>query len=315
LPYHRTRDSQREAALGAAKIGTTGRGIGPAYEDKVVRRAVRMGELTDQEALRARLGGPELAGHAVDEIIAQALSWGRQLEPYLCDTVEYLGERMAAGHSILFEGAQGAMLDVDHGTYPFVTSSNTIAGGACCGSGVGPTAIDAVLGVAKAYTTRVGAGPFPTEEHSDAMDVLSTRGGEFGATTGRPRRCGWFDAVLLRRAALLNGLTGLAVTKMDVLTGLSPLKIATGYRLDGHSIAAPPSSSVTLARCEPIYEELPGWTEDVTSIRDYDDLPIAARDYLERIEALVGVPVQLVSVGPERGQVIVRDDPFDVSNT
>ncbi len=315
LPHHRTRDSQREAALGAARIGTTGRGIGPAYEDKVVRRAVRMGDLTDEGALRSRLVGPELAGHDADEIVAQALEWGRQLEPHITDTVEVLHRRMAAGDSILFEGAQGAMLDVDHGTYPYVTSSNTIAGGACCGAGVGPTAIDAVLGVVKAYTTRVGEGPFPTEEQSDAMARLSKRGGEFGATTGRARRCGWLDAVILRRAAQLNGLTGLAVTKMDVLTGIDPIRIATGYELDGRSLNAPPSSSRALGRCRPVYEELPGWTEDVSVVRSYTDLPPNARAYLERIEALVGVPVQLVSVGPERGQVIVRDDPFQTANT
>jgi adenylosuccinate synthase len=315
LPYHRARDSQREAALGAAKIGTTGRGIGPAYEDKVVRRAVRMGDLADETTLRTRLVGPDLSGHSVDDLVRQALEWGEQLAPHVTDTVEVLGQRMAAGDSILFEGAQGAMLDVDHGTYPFVTSSNTIAGGACCGAGVGPTAIDAVLGVVKAYTTRVGEGPFPTEEQSDEMALLSTRGGEVGATTGRARRCGWFDAVLLRRAALLNGLTGLAVTKMDVLTGIDPIRIATGYRLDGREITAPPSSSEALARCEPIYEEVPGWTEDVTGVRAYGDLPETARSYLERIEILVGVPVQLVSVGPERGQVIVRDDPFETVKT
>ena len=313
LPHHRTRDSRREAALGAARIGTTGRGIGPAYEDKVVRRAVRMGDLVDEPTLRSRLEGPDLSGHTVDDLVRQALDWGSQLAPHVTDTVEVIGQRMAAGDSILFEGAQGAMLDVDHGTYPFVTSSNTIAGGACCGAGVGPTAIDAVLGVVKAYTTRVGEGPFPTEEHSDVMALLSSRGGEVGATTGRARRCGWFDAVLLRRAALLNGLTGLAVTKMDVLTGIDPIRIATGYRLDGRELTAPPSSSEALARCEPIYEELPGWTEDVTAVRAYGDLPATARAYLERIEALVGVPVQLVSVGPERGQVIVREDPFDAA--
>lgn len=312
LPCHRQLDGRREQARGARRIGTTGRGIGPAYEDKVARHAVRMGDLLDPEVLSVRLEslGADALGMDPGAMAEMAEPWRRQLGPYIADTVDMLHRRMAAGESVLFEGAQGTMLDVDHGTYPFVTSSNTIAGGACCGAGVGPRHIDAVLGVVKAYTTRVGEGPFPSELDDEVAERLQRQGSEFGATTGRPRRCGWFDAVIARRSAALNSLSGLAITKLDVLQGLGRLRIATSYRLDGAPVDGFPCTAEALARCHPVYEDHPGWTEDVSGIRRYAELPPAARAYVERIEEVVGVPVCLVSVGPERGQVIVRSDPF-----
>jgi adenylosuccinate synthase len=305
LPYHRTRDGASEAKRGNRKIGTTGRGIGPAYEDKAGRRAVRMGDLLAPDRLADVLGD---AGEL--QVLDQALQWGRQLAPFITDTVGLIHERMAAGGAVLFEGAQGTMLDLDHGTYPYVTSSNTVAGGACSGAGVGPTAIDGVLGIVKAYTTRVGEGPFPTELFDDVAETLAKRGGEVGATTGRARRCGWLDAVILRRAVQLNGITGLAVTKMDVLSGLDTLRVATAYELDSERIGAPPAGAADLARCTPVYEELAGWSEDIGGVRRFEDLPANAQAYLERLEELAGVPVQLVSVGPQRERVIVREDPF-----
>ena len=307
LPHHRALDGRKELQRGSKKIGTTGRGIGPAYEEKAARTALRVGDLLDRERLAA---GLEPWNDSATDLLQQALEWGKHLSPYIVDTVQFVHERMAAGDSVLFEGAQGTMLDLDHGSYPFVTSSNTVAGGACCGAGVGPRHIDAVLGIVKAYTTRVGEGPFPTEQFGTVADRLQTAGGEFGATTGRPRRCGWFDAVLARRSAALNSLSGLAVTKIDVLSGVEQLAVATAYEMDGSRITAPPSSVTELERCRPIYEYHQGWTEDVSGIRHYSDLPATARAYLERLEQLVGVPVQMVSVGPERSQVIVRSDPL-----
>jgi len=308
LPHHRVADGRKERQRGAKKIGTTGRGIGPAYEDKAARQAFRVGDLLAPDRLASGLAGSQ--SNQTPDLVRQATAWGKRLAPFIVDTVQFVHDRMADGVSILFEGAQGTMLDVDHGSYPFVTSSNTVAGGACCGGGVGPRHIDAVLGIVKAYTTRVGEGPFPTEQAGEIADRLQTAGGEFGATTGRPRRCGWFDAVLARRSAALNSLSGLAVTKMDVLSGIDQLAIATEYELDGQRISSPPSSAAQLERCVPIYEHHPGWKEDVTGIRQYDELPHTACAYLERLEQLVGVPVQMVSVGPERSQVIVRSDPL-----
>jgi len=306
LPRHRQQDGMSEARRGRRKIGTTGRGIGPAYEDKVGRRAVRIGDLLDPSRLLRALGESD-----DPTVLENARKWGDELGPYITDTVGLIHERMAAGADVLFEGAQGTMLDVDHGTYPYVTSSNTVAGGACTGSGVGPTAIDGVLGIAKAYTTRVGEGPFPTELFDDVADKLARRGGEVGATTGRARRCGWPDAVILKRAVQLNGVTGLAVTKMDVLSGFERLKLCTAYELAGEVIDAPPASAADLARCRPVYEELAGWRDPIDHVRSFDDLPGAARDYLLKLEQQTGVPVQLVSVGPQRERVIVREDPFE----
>lgn len=318
MPYHTRLDRLREEALGARRIGTTGRGIGPTYEDKVARRGVRVADLVDEEALAARLdavlpeknrmiaewyGGEPLSK---EELLAWAARFRPQLAPLVTDTVALLDRANRAGEGILFEGAQGTFLDVDHGTYPYVTSSSTVAGGACAGAGVGPTAIHAVIGIAKAYATRVGAGPFPSEAEGADEEGLRARGAEFGATTGRPRRCGWFDAVLARHAMHLNGVTHLAITKLDVLSGLERIPVVVGYEgLDG-----PPSGAAALASVRPVYEHLPGWQEDLSAVRRWEELPDAARAYLSRLEALVGVKIGLVSVGPDRAQVLVRDPLF-----
>jgi adenylosuccinate synthase len=317
LPYHRELDRLREGALGDLGIGTTKRGIGPCYEDKVARRGVRLGDLLDPAALRARLaavlpeknrmlvewyGEPALD---VELLVAAHLALGERLRPFVGDAVELVHSVLDRGGSILFEGAQGTFLDIDHGSYPFVTSSTTTAGGACAGAGVGPTVIDEVVGIVKAYTTRVGAGPFPTEAHGDAGERLRAVGGEFGATTGRPRRCGWFDAPLVRRAARLNGLTRLALTKLDVLTGLSTIPVCIGYQ--GGS-----ASGGALDGAVPIYEDLPGWSQDISACRTYADLPAPCRAYVERLQHLVGVPIELVSVGPGREQTIVSGNLFDI---
>ncbi|MCB9779898.1 MAG: adenylosuccinate synthase [Alphaproteobacteria bacterium] len=318
LPYHRTLDDCRETALGGKKIGTTKKGIGPTYEDKVARRGVRVGDLLDEDALRNRLLAvlPEKnriltewygdAAHTVEELLAWARPLAERLRPHVRDTVAWLHRANRAGDRILFEGAQGTFLDVDHGTYPFVTSSNTVAGQACAGTGVGPTDIHAIVGIAKAYTTRVGAGPFPTELDDDLGARIREIGHEYGATTGRPRRCGWFDAALVRHAVQLNGTTHVALTKLDVLSGLESLLIAHAY--DG--LDSVPSGAEALAAVRPVYEEVPGWTEDITGCRSYDELPAACRAYVERIETLIGVPVGLVSVGPGRDEVIPRSPLF-----
>lgn len=318
LPYHRTLDDCRETALGGRKIGTTKKGIGPAYEDKVARRGVRICDLLDQDALRERLLAvlPEKnrqlvewygdATHTVDELLDWARPLAAQLRPLVADTVALLHQANADGAPILFEGAQGTFLDVDHGTYPFVTSSNTVAGQACAGTGVGPTDIHAVVGIAKAYTTRVGAGPFPTELDDELGAHIRQVGQEYGATTGRPRRCGWFDAALVKHGVRLNGTTHLALTKLDVLSGLETLQIAVRYETRD----TPPAGAEALAAVRPVYETLPGWTEDISACRTWDSLPDTCRAYVQRIEALVGVPVGLVSVGPGRDEIIVRDPLF-----
>ena len=320
LPYHRILDQAREAALGSDKIGTTGRGIGPTYEDKVARRGVRVEDLLDPEALRARVaavlpeknrmitewyGGEALA---LDEVLAWAAPLAERLRPLVGDTVALLDGANRAGQPVLYEGAQGTFLDVDHGTYPYVTSSNTVSGGACAGAGVGPTTIHAVIGIAKAYATRVGSGPFPTEDHGEPGARLRQVGNEFGATTGRPRRCGWFDAVLMRQAVRLNGVTHLGITKLDVLSGLAEIPVAVAYA------GAPLGSSArALEQARPLYETFPGWTEDISQARRWEDLPRAAQDYLDRLGALVGVPVGLVSVGVDRHQVLARDPLFSAA--
>jgi adenylosuccinate synthase len=322
LPWHTTLDKAREKAAGKHAIGTTGRGIGPAYEDKVTRRGVRVADLLNPEALRGML--EQIAKQKnfelvelykcdpidVDALYAQALEWGRELEPYVDNTTHTLGEALRTGANILFEGAQGTFLDIDHGTYPYVTSSNCVAGAVCAGAGVGPTKIDRVLGITKAYTTRVGEGPFVTEETGEFGEKLRTAGSEFGATTGRPRRCGWLDAVMLRESAMINGLTALAVNKLDIFSGIGDLRIATAYRLDGKICEAFPMTLAEVARAEPIYETLSGWDEDVRDCRRYEDLPKNARAYVDRIETLVGVPVEIISVGPGRNETIARNDPF-----
>ena len=317
LPWHRALDVAREVALGERKIGTTGRGIGPAYEDKVGRRGLRVADLLDDATLvahvaahlpaynlrLAELGGEPLAAGA---ILAELRPLAERIRPHARSAVRMLHEAHRAGQSILFEGAQGTFLDVDHGTYPFVTSSNTVAGAACAGSGVGPTAIDEVVGIAKAYCTRVGSGPFPTEQDNATGERLRAVGREFGATTGRPRRCGWFDVPMLRHAVMVNGLTRLALTKLDVLSGMDVVRVCTAYA----GLDEVPAGAAALGGAEPVYEELPGWTEPLAGITRFEKLPAHAQQYVSRLEALVGVPVSLVGTGPGRHDVIVRDALF-----
>ncbi|MCO4745174.1 MAG: adenylosuccinate synthase [Proteobacteria bacterium] len=316
MPYHRSLDILRERRLGNEKIGTTGRGIGPTYEDKVGRRGIRLGDLVQPDVLRTKLesvlpdknrmivewhGGEALV---LEDILEEYLGYGERLAKYLGDAAGLLHRVKRSGGSILFEGAQGTFLDVDHGTYPYVTSSNTVAGSACAGSGVGPTDIDEVVGIVKAYTTRVGSGPFPSEVDGDMEDRLRAAGHEYGATTGRPRRVGWFDAPLVRQAARVNGLTRVALTKLDVLSGLPTIPICVGY--EGYDEDFPDK----LENAVPIYEEMPGWTEDITKVADFSELPQAALDYVARLQDLMGVPVDVVSVGPARTETLVRGDLF-----
>ena len=322
LPVHRALDQARDAALGERGIGTTGRGIGPAYEDKMARRGVRMVDLLDPDVLRHRLElvlaernallrtvyGAE--GFEIDPLLAEMREFGQRLRPHITDAASFLHDALTAGKRVLFEGAQAAMLDIDHGTYPYVTSSNTVAGAVATGGGVAPRSIGRVLGIAKAYTTRVGAGSFPTEL-TDAMgEHLRQVGGEYGSTTGRPRRCGWFDAVVVRQSARLSGLAGLALTKLDVLSGIHPLRIAVAYEVDGRRWARVPASAAEFEQARPVYEELEGFAGDLADIRRFEDLPEAARRYVSRIEELTGVPVTLISVGAERDETILLRDPF-----
>jgi adenylosuccinate synthase len=323
LPSHIALDRARERASGANAIGTTGRGIGPAYEDKVARRAVRVADLFQRDRLAARLGEildfhnfvlsryfsaePVDFQRLLDDLVAQA----DRVAPLVTDISESLKAEMRRGGNIMFEGAQGALLDIDVGTYPFVTSSNTIAGEAAVGTGLGPRDIHKVLGIVKAYTTRVGAGPFPTELFDETGEHLSRVGHEFGAVTGRPRRCGWFDAVGLRRAVLHNSISSLGVTKLDVLDGLDTLRVCTGYRIDGEIREQPPLLPHRFSECEPVYEEHPGWSERTVGITDFSRLPANARKYLARLEELGGVPIDIVSTGPDRAETIVLRHPYD----
>ncbi|WP_018175445.1 MULTISPECIES: adenylosuccinate synthase [unclassified Thioalkalivibrio] len=323
LPYHVALDHAREKARGKAAIGTTGRGIGPAYEDKVARRGLRLDDLFHRERLAAKLG--EVMDYhnfalkhyfkapTIDqqEVLEQCLAHAERLQPMVADVAGRLHELRAQGRDVMFEGAQGTLLDIDHGTYPFVTSSNTTAGGASTGSGVGPRDIDYVLGITKAYTTRVGAGPFPTELFDNMGEHLATRGNEFGSTTGRARRCGWFDAVALKRAVAINSISGLCMTKLDVLDGLESVQICVGYDCGGKRHEVPPSGAEAYAACKPIYEEMPGWQESTVGIREYEKLPAAARAYLERLSEVVGVPIDMISTGPDRDETLVLRDPFD----
>ncbi len=323
LPYHVALDQARERASGKNAIGTTGRGIGPAYEDKVARRAVRVADLLDPPHLRARVESAlelhnfmlknyyQCEGVDSEQVIDEALAVADQIAPMVDDVPGRLHRMRREGVSILFEGAQGALLDIDQGTYPYVTSSNTTTGGAATGSGLSPGALDYVLGIVKAYATRVGAGPFPTELSDGTGKHLAAEGNEFGATTGRPRRCGWLDAVTLLRSIRLNGVTGLCVTKLDVLDRVDNIQICVGYRLDGRQIDAPPSGADALARCEPVYESMPGWMQSTVGARELADLPPRARAYLERITALTETPVDLVSTGAERDDIIIVRHPFD----
>ena len=321
LPLHPALDKAREAARGASKIGTTGRGIGPAYEDKVARRAIRLCDLAEPAVLSHKLDelllhhNTLLRGLGAETFEKQALL-DRLLElaPLLLPFAEPVWERLDAAHHegkrVLFEGAQAVMLDVDHGTYPFVTSSNTVAGNAAAGSGVGPGRIGYVLGIAKAYTTRVGSGPFPTELHDETGRLLGERGHEFGTVTGRPRRCGWFDATMVRQAVKVGGVDGLVLTKLDVLDGLPTLKICTGYRVNGEIMKRLPASIAAQEAAEPIYDEMPGWAGSTRGARSYAELPAEAVKYIRRIEELVEAPVVLLSTSPERDDTIVLRDPF-----
>ena len=324
MEYHRRLDQAQEASLSKEKkIGTTGRGIGPCYVDKVGRTGIKIGDLLDEGSLREKLAA------SLDEknfllkqkyreepvsfevVLANMLAYAEKLAPFVGNVSVELDKARKRGENILFEGAQGTQLDIDHGTYPFVTSSNTVAGNACNGSGFGPTHIDSVIGILKAYTTRVGEGPFPTELHDQTGEALQRKGGEFGATTGRKRRCGWLDGVVATDAVRLNGLTGLAITKLDVLSGQSKIKMATSYQLGDRSLNAMPSNIRDAARVKPVYEELAGWQSEINEVTAYEDLPVEAKDYVKRIEDFTGVEAVIVSVGPDRDETLLLKDPFD----
>jgi len=323
LPSHVALDVAREKARGASAIGTTGRGIGPAYEDKVSRRALRVSDLFVREKFAAKLG--EILDYhnfllqnyfgatPVDftKTLDEALKAAEIVGPLTADVTQILQDLSDSGQSILFEGAQGTFLDIDHGTYPFVTSSNTVAAAASTGTGVGPRNLDYILGIVKAYTTRVGAGPFPTELFDKMGEHLGSVGAEFGATTGRPRRCGWFDAVALRRSITNSSVSGLCVTKLDVLDGLETVRICVGYEIDGERIAGLPVVVDRFADCQPIYEDIPGWSESTVGATAYEDLPANAQSYLARIEELVETPIDIISTGPDREQTIIKRHPFD----
>ncbi|KHF26165.1 adenylosuccinate synthetase [Solemya velum gill symbiont] len=323
LPYHIALDQAREIARGKKAIGTTGRGIGPAYEDKISRRGIRLGEMVDVEHFKARLAEVmeyhnfALVNYykqdAVDyqAVLDEALEQREQLIGLIDDIPGILHRMRREGKSIMFEGAQGALLDIDHGTYPYVTSSNTTAGGAAAGSGVGPRDFDYILGIVKAYTTRVGAGPFPTELFDEDGHHLGEKGHEFGATTGRERRCGWLDSVALRRSLEINSVTGMCITKLDVLDGMDTLKICVAYDLNGEEVTHPPAGADLFEQCKPIYIELPGWSESTVGVKNYDELPEAARKYLRKIEELCETPIDIISTGPDRAETMILRHPFE----
>ena len=320
LPHHKLIDLGREQLKGKSKIGTTGRGIGPCYEDKSARTGIRFVELCDPDLLKTAITKIlqeknhyiehylKMTPCDVESVIEEYQEYGKRLKPYVKNVSVALSEMI--DKNILFEGAQGTHLDINHGTYPFVTSSSTLAANASIGAGVGPNDLHEILGIVKAYTTRVGQGPFPTELMDDIGDRIQEKGAEFGATTGRRRRCGWLDLVLIKNAAILNGLTALAITKLDVLTGLETINFCTGYNYQGQKIDSFPGNLNVLEQCQPVYDTLPGWTEDISHIRNFDDLPEATRLYLKKIEAITGVPIVLVSVGPARDQTIMIRNPF-----
>ncbi len=327
FPWHKWIDALREKARGGSKLGTTGRGIGPAYEDKVARRGIRIRDLLSADRLARRVSERlpsaleevrQLASAAqapmpfleTERLIAEYAALGERVRPHVGDTSLLLAGKIAKGARILFEGAQGTLLDIDHGTYPFVTSSNCVAANAAVGAGLGPTAIDKVMGISKAYTTRVGSGPFPTELTDELGERLRAKGVEFGSTTGRPRRCGWLDAVILRYAARVNGLWGIALTKLDVLSGLKSINLCTAYELDGHRVSDLPGDVEDLERVTPIYESLAGWDDDLTAVRTFDELPEHAKRYVHRVEETCGVPVVCISVGADRGETILLQNPF-----
>jgi len=322
LPHHVAIDQAREAAKGKSKIGTTGRGIGPAYEDKVARRAIRLQDLFDPARFAVKLrevldyhnfvlknyfNAPTVD---FDKTHDEALELAVRIKPMVADVPSLLAAAQKAGNNLLFEGAQGTLLDIDHGTYPYVTSSNCVAGAACAGAGVGPHLLHYVLGITKAYTTRVGSGPFPTELEDDTGKFLAERGNEFGSVTGRPRRCGWFDGAALKRSIQINGISGLCVTKLDVLDGIETLKICVGYKIGGAQLDILPFGAEMLAQCEPVYEEVPGWQDSTIGLTAYEQLPKAAQHYLRRIEQICEIPVDMISTGADRAQTIVRRHPF-----
>ncbi|WP_286271120.1 adenylosuccinate synthase [Thalassotalea hakodatensis] len=323
LPYHNALDAAREKARGNKAIGTTGRGIGPAYEDKVARRGLRVGDLLNAETFAAKL--KEIVEYHnfslvhyykvepvdFEQVLADALEVGEVIKAMIADIPELLDQARKNGDSIMFEGAQGTLLDIDHGTYPYVTSSNTTVGGVATGCGFGPRYLDYVLGITKAYTTRVGSGPFPTELADEIGHHLGTVGHEFGATTGRERRCGWFDAVAMHRAVQINSISGFCLTKLDVLDGLKTLKICTGYQLDnGEVITVSPTAAEGYEKVTPIYEEMPGWDDSTVGVTSYDALPANAKAYIKRIEEITGVPVDIISTGPDRVETIIKVNPF-----
>jgi len=322
MPYHKSLDHAREIKKGDNKIGTTGRGIGPCYEDKASRRGIRFIELTNSNVFAERVKSIleeknftleqflSAAPLKAEEIIDAYAAYAARLTPYVGNVSVELHRSLRTGKQILFEGAQGTHLDIDHGTYPFVTSSNTLSGNACCGAGIGPKEIHHVIGIVKAYTTRVGRGPFPSELFDDIGDTIQEKGAEFGATTGRRRRCGWLDTVILNNAVRLNGLTGLAVTKLDVLDGLDSLNICTGYDYQGQTLDYFPGELQMLGECKPIYETLPGWSEDISSIRNYNDLPENTKKYLRRIEEIAETPIRIISIGPARDETIILENPY-----
>ena len=322
MPYHKRIDIAREAKSGDKKIGTTGRGIGPCYEDKIGRRGIRLMDLLNEEVFTRKLREflveknfllENLLGEkpcSFEEILAEYRGYAAVLAKYVADTALVLDNDLKAGKKVLFEGAQGTLLDVDHGTYPYVTSSSTCAGGACTGSGVSPRDIHEIVGISKAYVTRVGSGPFPTELLDATGEQLRQTGGEFGATTGRPRRCGWFDTMVIRYAVRVNGLTGIALTKLDVLSDFDTIKVCTGYTFQGKTLETLPANLEVFENCQPVYEELPGWRTDITGAKSFEELPENARTYVRRLEELAGCQIVMVSVGPRRDQTIILRNPF-----
>lgn len=320
MPYHLMLDGANELQLGKSKIGTTKKGIGPAYSDKAARIGIRTQDLLDMKIFRTKLEAALRVKNAImkmlynlepldlDEIVAEYARYAQRLEQYITDTSLLIHDFLDQGKNVFFEGAQGTFLDIDHGTYPFVTSSSPISGGACTGAGVGPQCLERIMGVVKAYVTRVGSGPFPTELDNEIGEAMRSAGKEFGTTTGRPRRCGWFDAVLLRYAARINGLTSIFITKLDVLSQFKTVKICTGYRYQGQLFEQFPPHQTIFHKCEPVYEELEGWQEDITKAETYEDLPEAAKRYVNRIQELAKVPVGMISVGPKRDQTILYKD-------
>ncbi len=322
LPYHVALDQAREAARGDLKIGTTGRGIGPAYEDKVARRAIRLLDLMNPETLKVKLAETmslhnfvlehhlKAAPVSVDQVYEDLMSMAPRLLKMAADVPQLLHEAGLRNENLLFEGAQGSLLDIDHGTYPFVTSSNCVSGAAGAGAGVGPSRLHYVLGITKAYATRVGSGPFPTEQINETGQMLAKRGNEFGSVTGRPRRCGWFDAAALRRSIQINGVTGLCITKLDVLDGLPQIELCVGYQSPSGRIDVLPFGADAVAQCVPIYETMPGWTDTTEGVRDWAKLPKAAQRYLERLSEVVGAPIAMVSTGPDRDDTILLEHPF-----